>query len=243
MRLVIDSGNTLVKAAIFDGDQIKHKAEFDKSTIANAGLNADYQNVTAVAVSDVSNMSAPIMESLPAHIPVLMISGSTPVPVKLGYLTPDTLGTDRLAGAVFAASTFPRRNVLVIQTGTCFTYDLITEKNEYVGGAISPGIDMKLKALNTFTARLPLFEKEEAPSLSGRNTKESILSGVMNGSVEEIDGMITRFRSKLPNMEVILGGGDMLYFEKALKNHILAVDNLVLKGLNLILEYNVKLEK
>ena len=243
MRLVIDSGNTLVKAAIFDGDQLRHKVEFDKDSILNAGLSAEYQNVTAVAVSDVSNMSVPLIECLPVHIPVLRVSGRTPVPVKVDYLTPETLGTDRLAGVVYGASLFPGRNILVIQAGTCFTYDLLTENNEYAGGAISPGLDMKLRALNTFTARLPLFDKEVSPPLLGCNTKESILSGVINGSVAEIDGMINSFRSKLSNLEVILGGGDMPYFDKEIKNHIVAVDNLVLKGLNLILEYNVKLEK
>jgi type III pantothenate kinase len=133
---------------------------------------------------------------------------------------------------------FPDNNVLIIQTGTCITYEFVSGEGEYSGGSISPGIDMRLKSMNTFTAKLPLVKKQEIDYLIGKTTKESILSGVINGCIAEIDGIIDQYRKKFSELKVVAGGGDIFFFDKKLKNRIFATENLVLKGLNEILKFN-----
>jgi type III pantothenate kinase len=243
MRLVIDSGNTLVKIALFDRDTIIYKTEQD----LNASIRLDSifkkHTIDSAIISDVSNGTKQLADQLPNGLPVVFMSGQTPTPLNIKYMSTDSLGSDRLAAAVFASDFFPGNNVLVIQTGTCITYDLVSETDEYLGGAISPGLEMKLKALNTFTAKIPLVKKKEISFITGNNTENSILSGIVNGSIAEIDGMIDRYTENYPGLKVIIGGGDIFFFDKKLKNRIFAIENLVLKGLNLILEYNVNLEK
>jgi type III pantothenate kinase len=243
MRLIIDSGNTLVKIAVFDEDTIVHKTELDLNTLLFANHIIEEYPISSAIISDVSNMAEPVVQMLPSELPVLRMTGTTSVPIKLNYQNAETLGSDRLAAVVFASDYFPGSNVLAIQAGSCITYDLVTANDEYMGGAISPGLEMKLKALNTFTARLPLVKKKEINFIEGYNTELSILSGVINGSIAEIDGMIDFYRSKYNDLKVIISGGDIFFFDKKLKNRIFAIENLVLKGLNIILEYNVKLEK
>jgi type III pantothenate kinase len=243
MRLIVDSGNTLVKIAVFDEGTIVHKTELEQNTLLFANHIIEKYPIRSAIISDVSSMAEPVIQMLSSEIPVLRMTGTTPVPIKVNYQNAETLGSDRLAAVVFASDFFPGSNVLAIQAGSCITYDLVTETDEYVGGAISPGLEMKLKALNTFTARLPLVKKKEINFIEGHNTELSILSGVINGSIAEIDGMIDFYRNKYHDLNVIMGGGDTFFFDKKLKNRIFAIENLVLKGLNLILEYNVKLEK
>jgi type III pantothenate kinase len=243
MRLIVDSGNTLVKVAVFDDDTIVHKTELEQNTLSFANHIIEKYPISSAIISDVSNMAEPVVQMLPMGFPVLWMTGSTPVPLKTNYQNVETLGSDRLAAVVFASDYFPGSNVLAIQAGSCITYDLVTGNDEYMGGAISPGLEMKLKALNTFTARLPLVKKKEINFVEGQSTELSVLSGVINGSIAEIDGMIDFFRSKYNDLKVVMGGGDIFFFDKKLKNRIFAIENLVLKGLNLILEYNVKLEK
>ena len=165
-------------------------------------------------------------------------SETTPVPINNLYDTPETLGEDRLAAVVAANHLYPDNPCLVVQAGTCITFEFIDRNKNYRGGAISPGIDMRLKALDTFTGKLPLIERKEETDLIGTTTESSILSGVMNGILEEVDGIITRYQKLYPDLVVILSGGDMNYFDKRLKNNIFALPNIVLTGLNLILDHN-----
>ena len=139
---------------------------------------------------------------------------------------------------VAASELYPANDVLVIDAGTAITFDFINHKNEYKGGSITAGISLRFKALHTFTGRLPLIEADLPQFLTGRTTQESILSGVINGTCAEIEGMIQKYRQLYPDLVTLITGGDMFYFEKKMKNNIFAVPNLVLYGLNLILDYN-----
>jgi type III pantothenate kinase len=137
-------------------------------------------------------------------------------------------------------SFFPGRNVLVISTGTCITYDFINNRKEYLGGAISPGMEMRFRALHTFTGRLPLISVKDTHELIGNNTAKAILSGVVNGMIGEIEHVAGQYLHLYPDLKVILSGGDLNYFDKRLKISIFAFPNIVLHGLYQILEFNVK---
>jgi type III pantothenate kinase len=165
------------------------------------------------------------------------LTESTPIPVKNLYKTPSSLGKDRIALAVGGAMIYKNKNILIIDVGTCITYDFVNDKNEYLGGGISPGIDMRLKSLHQFTAKLPLVEKKEMYSLIGNDTHSSILSGVLNGATEEVKGIIQLYQQQFNELNVILTGGDYIYFATLLKNTIFADQYFLLKGLNQILEY------
>ena len=172
---------------------------------------------------------------------VILFTHDTPTPLTNLYQSAETLGSDRLAAAVAANYFYPVKNVLCIDAGTCIKYNFVNFKNEYIGGAISPGIKMRFKALNNFTARLPLIEMDETFSeLVGTNTRESILSGVETASVAEVEGMISNYLQLYPDLIVMLTGGDTNFFVKRLKKPIFADQNLILKGLNIILDHSLK---
>ena len=238
MNLIVDSGNTLAKAAIFSSDEIM---AFGKSSNKNWEFIFEMLGDTTperVLISDVASSSESLRERLEKITRVIVMNEHTPVPVEVTYSTPETLGTDRLAAVVFGKKLFPENHVLVIQTGSCITYDFLTPSNQYIGGAISPGMEMRFRAMHTFTAKLPLVKKTEINYLTGKSTEESVLSGVINGCIAELDGIIDRYKEKYPDLKVVAGGGDIFFFDKKLKNRIFATENLVLRGLNEILKYN-----
>jgi type III pantothenate kinase len=171
----------------------------------------------------------------------IILDERTPLPIKVQYQTPQTLGKDRLAAVVGASFLQPEKDILVIDAGTAITYELIEASGIYLGGNISPGMSIRFKALNHFTGKLPLVqeEKEEVP-LIGFSTKTAIQAGVVKGIIYEMDGYINELRSRYPELLVFLTGGHSFYFERRLKNTIFANINLVLTGLNRILEYNVE---
>jgi type III pantothenate kinase len=156
------------------------------------------------------------------------------------YDSPETLGKDRLAAAVAGNHLFPNQNVLVIDAGTCIKYDFINAQAEYLGGAISPGLQMRFNALHIFTEKLPLIELTVFKTLIGKNTTDSLLSGVINGTLSEIDGIIDQYREIYPEIQIVLSGGDAEYLVGKLKKGIFAVSNIVLQGLKIILDYNDK---
>jgi type III pantothenate kinase len=170
-----------------------------------------------------------------------ILSHMLPLPIKILYATPQTLGVDRIAGSCGALQLFPGKNTLVIDAGTCITYDFTDSSKQYYGGGISPGLKMRFQAVHTFTARLPLVSPVENPELIGNSTETSIQSGIVNGTVAEIDGIIDRYRQKYPDLQVILCGGDGPFFENKLKASIFASPDLVLIGLNSVLIHNVRL--
>jgi type III pantothenate kinase len=150
------------------------------------------------------------------------------------------LGADRIALVAGAIEIYDKQNVLVIDAGTCITYDFITAKNEYLGGGISPGMGIRFRSLNTFTQKLPLIEYREEFQLIGKNTENSILSGVLNGVICEIDGIIEKYKENFGELQIILSGGNTIFFDKRLKNNIFAFPKLLLYGLNSILNYNAQ---
>ena len=169
-----------------------------------------------------------------------MISSFTEVPFKNLYKTPKTLGVDRIALVAGAVSQFSGHNILVIDAGTCITFDFVNSEGEYLGGAISPGLKMRFNSLNYFTANLPLLEIDELTDFIGKNTKESINSGVINGAIQEIDGVINQYNKKFLDLTVVLTGGDTNFLAKQLKSSIFANQNLLLQGLNRILIHNTE---
>ena len=158
--------------------------------------------------------------------------------VKINYNNINDLGKDRLAAIIGAINLYTNKNILILDIGTCLTIDLVNNNN-YLGGRISPGLDMRYKALNKFTAKLPLCEKISKNLKYGNSTLSSIQSGVQNGMIDEIDTLITEFKQENKNNIVIATGGDCFFFEKELKNSIFADQFLVLRGLNEILDFNV----
>ncbi len=170
----------------------------------------------------------------------IVLNSKTSIPLTIEYETPKTLGSDRIAAAVGGNRLFPRHSVLVIDAGTCITYDLVTADKVYKGGAISPGLKMRYEAMHHFTRNLPRLEYGKESKLTGSSTALSIHSGAYNGMKNEIDGMINQFRENYPNLRVIITGGDLIYFDKKLKNNIFARPNIVLTGLNQILRHNLE---
>ena len=154
------------------------------------------------------------------------------------YKTPNTLGVDRIALVAAAVKQFPNTNVLIIDAGTCITFDFVDVNASYLGGAISPGIKMRYKALNKFTANLPLIDALELHDFIGKNTEESIISGVLNGVKNEINGIIEDYYLKYLDLTVVLTGGDTNFLSKQLKSSIFANQNFLLQGLNEILKFN-----
>ena len=170
----------------------------------------------------------------------LVLNSRTPVPIAIGYLTPETLGLDRIAAAVGARVLYPEMDLLIIDAGTAITYDLIEKKGIFPGGNISPGLRSRFRALNEYTQNLPLVQEADQWPFIGQTTEEAIRAGVLNGLIIEIDGMIDLLKNKYPGIQPVLTGGDAGFFERRLKNHIFVKFEITLIGLNRILEYNVE---
>lgn len=173
----------------------------------------------------------------------IFLDEKTLLPVNIQYQTPQTLGKDRLAAVVGANYLQPGKNILIIDAGTAITYEFIEASGTYLGGNISPGMTTRFKALNHFTGKLPFVQEDEKIPFIGYSTQTAIQAGVVNGITYEMDGYIDDLRQKHPDLLVFLTGGHSFYFERRLKNTIFANINLVLTGLNRILEYNVENEE
>lgn len=238
MKLVIDLGNTFQKMAVFsDTELLMLYAPEQLHTTLLQEIFERYA-ISSCLLSSVIHHDEAIEDFLYAHCKLFVLNHQTPLPIKNKYQTPETLGKDRLASAVAAHDMFPHTNVLVIDAGTCVKYDFIDAAGAYFGGAISPGLQMRFSALHTFTDKLPLIDLIEYNTLIGTNTSESILSGVINGTIAEIDGIIDLYRANYAPLQIILSGGDAEYLVGKLKNKIFAVSNIVLIGLKVILDYN-----
>lgn len=238
-HLIIDSGNTLAKVAIFRHNEIISQASGPHNDWTFLfQLLHDHPPLQGIMISDVSDSTRHIVDTLSKLAPVMYMHAGIGTPLTIDYQTPETLGSDRLAAAVAAYTLFPGKPLLVIQMGTCITYEFVSADAKYQGGAISPGLDMRFKAMHTFTARLPLVKKEEIDFIVGKNTCQAILSGVINGCIAEIDGIIDEYRNRYEQLQVVVGGGDTFFFDKKLKNRIFATENLVLRGLNEVLKFN-----
>lgn len=240
MNLIIDIGNTCVKLVCFNEGKVVEEQRTDKDdAVALQSFCSRYPFSRGIcsSVSDISEEYSAALSSLPFSM-MEFKSGITRVPIINKYDTPLTLGSDRLAAVVGANWLQPGRDVLVIDIGTCVTFDFINSIGEYLGGNISPGPTMRLKALNHFTARLPFVERRGDTPDFGTDTTTAIRSGVMNGIKYEIEGYIHSFLAKYPQLFVYLTGGVHLNLQFSENLSIFADDFIVPKGLNRILEYN-----
>lgn len=240
MNLIIDIGNTCVKLVCFNEGKVVEEQRTDKDdAVALQSFCSRYPFSRGIcsSVSDISEEYSAALSSLPFSM-MEFKSGITRVPIINKYNTPLTLGSDRLAAVVGANWLQPGRDVLVIDIGTCVTFDFINSIGEYLGGNISPGPTMRLKALNHFTARLPFVERRGDTPDFGTDTTTAIRSGVMNGIKYEIEGYIHSFLAKYPQLFVYLTGGVHLNLQFSENLSIFADDFIVPKGLNRIIEYN-----
>ncbi|MCF8423057.1 MAG: type III pantothenate kinase [Bacteroidia bacterium] len=240
MNLVIDIGNTCVKAALFKNNHlIDHKTfnDFNELLADKTLLNQAQHAIICSVVDGLDKW----YEKLNVVLPIHLFTDKTKIPLINSYQSISTLGSDRIAAAVGAYSLYPNSNVLVVDAGTCIKYNFTNVHNEYLGGGISPGIQMKFKALHQFTSKLPLIDFDKSfTDLVGVNTQQSILSGVLNGSVAEVDGIINQYKQQYSNLICLLTGGDGEYLANRLKNSIFAHQNLILIGLNTILAYHLE---
>jgi len=191
-------------------------------------------------ISTVRSEPISLLDKLKLDCKIYLLDESTPLPFRSNYITKETLGRDRLAGVAAAFFMQPGHDSLVIDAGTAITYDLITAGGDYLGGAISPGIRMRYQSLHTFTGQLPLLDTESHADLIGNSTRGSIHSGVLNGVIAEVEGIIAQYSALYPGLNIILTGGDHIYFDKQLKVKTFADPNLVLEGLNYLLNYNLE---
>lgn len=240
MNLVVDAGNTQVKLGVFRGTRLEHVERCEVGAFKEA-LTQTFSRFPGIGHAILASVGAPdktMTDLIRVFCPVQVVSPLLRTPYRNTYATTQTLGADRMALASAAFFKYPNTNTLVIDAGSCITYDFLNDYGEYLGGAISPGLRMRYKALNSFTARLPLLEPSEPPELIGNATESSMHIGVVYGLSAEIDGMIDRYKSRYPTLTVILTGGDAQFLSKRLKNTIFALPNFLLEGLNQLLEYN-----
>jgi type III pantothenate kinase len=240
LNLVIDIGNTRTKIALFNQEELM--ICFPVTSFSSSDLELlikDYPNINRAIISTVKENQEPLLSALKNRIQyVIELDHRTPLPIKNCYETPLTLGKDRIAAAVGANKHYPDQNILVIDAGTAITYDFINEKNQYTGGFITPGLNMRFRALNHFTDKLPLLKPEMPGNFEGKNTTDSIRGGIQYGLKGEINQMIQHFNDLYGKLTIILSGGDANYLEKLLKSNKLVFPDIILSGLNTILEYN-----
>ncbi len=242
MNLIVDVGNTFVKFAVFQNDKLIHKVSFELSEFEKQfkKLKKEFPKLKTSIISSVGRLSKKQIETVEDDLKVLELNHDVKLPFKNLYETPKTLGVDRIALVCASVNQFPDSNVLIIDAGTCITYDFVTDKNEYLGGAISPGIRLRYHALHNLTTNLPLLEKNQPKNIIGSSTETSIHSGVIIGVVKEIDGVIDQYKTEHQDLTVILTGGDANFLSNQLKNSIFANSNFLLEGLNYILDFNSK---
>lgn len=242
-NLVVDVGNSFVKTAVFSDDKLIYNhtsPTVSTDFIANLINN---QKIDNLIVSSVKSEVGFDVEEIAAEVNYIKFSWATKSPIKNKYQTPTTLGLDRLAGVIAATNIYPKKAVLVIDAGTCTTYDEVSATAEYHGGSISPGIKMRFDAMHHFTAKLPLVNFDfDFKSGFGESTENAIKSGATNGSIYEADGFINQFLNNNPAGKIILTGGDSSFFDTKFKNRIFAnlilhEPNLVLIGLNTVVNY------
>ncbi len=246
MNLVVDWGNSRLKAGWFDTTELVRTDHFGTAEAMLQALTTPGSlQPDQVIVSSTSRSEASIRQELARLTDTLYVfDNRMPVPIQNGYETPQTLGADRLAAAVGATALFPDRACLVLDLGTCLTADLVDDTGTFRGGLIAPGLHMRFQAMHEHTARLPLIENPLAdadwPALTARTTRDALRSGVLNGLGFELNGLIGAHRDVWPDLAVLLCGGDGPVLRSRLKEPIFAVPELVLIGLNRILRHNVE---
>lgn len=239
MLLAVDIGNTKIKLAVFENDVKIFSASVEKvNALAEvAEIFSEYPKISQSILSIVGKEEEQLLYWLKEHTAVTEVNRQTHMPFVNDYATPHTLGVDRMVLAAGAVLQFPDQNRLVIDAGTCVTYDFISVDNVYHGGAISPGLQLRYNAMHTFTAKLPLLYPEMPESFTGNSTNTSLHAGAVCGLLFEIEGFISAYKSKYGGLTVILTGGDAEFLAKSLKNTIFANSNFLLESLNNLYKY------
>lgn len=242
MNLVIDIGNSRTKFSLFNpSGMMLTVADNNFGPQSIEMLCYDYPGLNKVILSATKNYPAELKIALQKCFEVFIeLNEHTPIPIRNCYKTPETLGKDRLAAAVGANLLYPGTNILIIDAGTAITFDQVSETGEYLGGNISPGLQMRFKALHHFTGKLPLVQSNGPYPFWGDTTQNAILAGVQNGILFEVDAYIDHFKKIYKKIEIIFSGGDVNFFESKLKNSFFVHSNLIATGLNRILEYNAE---
>ena len=250
VNLIIDIGNTLAKLVAFDGETpveeiktsnetLERLPEFTAKYAFKRGIVSTVFGITVEAERQLKKLDFPLLYlNSTTPVPITNDYSTTPVPITNDYRSPETLGADRLAAAVGAYMQYPGRDILIVDAGTCLTYEFVDKDGHYKGGCISPGLQMRLKSLRAFTAKLPLIDSEGPTPEIGHDTETCIRSGVIQGMKFEIEGRIKYFQEKYPSLLVFLTGGDIFNFDKKIKNLIFADRYIVPRGLNRILAFN-----
>lgn len=243
MNLVIDQGNSRCKLALFEqpGDPVRETTLQDLDA---AALDAflEGRRPDAAILSTVRQEDTTLLDAIRGRVGrFVRFDVNTPQPLRVAYGSPQTLGLDRLAVAVGAWSLKPGHDLFIIDAGTSVTFDLVTADGTYRGGNIAPGIRLRLEALHEKTGRLPLVEPTLPFDAFGTDTQTAIRAGVMQGLVYEVQGYLHAFKQHYPNLFAFLTGGDSIYFAERLKSDIFVCKNLVLTGLNAILDEHVSI--
>ena len=239
MKLVLDIGNTNVKSAVYNSNDLVEQKVVSLGDLGNVidKMLIAYSPKYIIA-SSVSVTKEELSVLIDDRAEWFLFDNMIDLPISVEYQTKNTLGSDRLAGLMGVFGKYPKKNVLVIDAGTCITYDLLTYDNRYFGGSISPGMEMRYKSLNKFTKNLPLLSPKMDISLVGQTTEDSMHSGVVKGVTYEIEGVINAYKDRFGSLVVVFTGGDAKNFVTEVKNTTFADLNLVLNGLNKILDYH-----
>jgi len=238
MNLILDIGNTTTKLALFDGSEKLNVSRINDLTCEELEKKFSDLNIEKAIISSVRKLPPFITDLISANIPyVHLLSHKSKLPFKIEYETPETLGTDRIAGVAGAFSMFPKYELLVIDAGTAITYDFLSE-GIYRGGNISPGLNLRFRALNKFTGKLPLVVPADNFTNPGRNTRDAILAGVITGVTYEINEYIRTFEKKRTGFKIFLTGGDSGFLKDKINHQFTYTPDIVIDGLNYILEYN-----
>jgi type III pantothenate kinase len=236
-QLVIDIGNTRNRAAVFFQEEMLDFFEFDELSLEYfEGLKSKYQFDKALICS----VSGKDLSEFESNADIIILNSSTKLPFQNLYLSPNTLGADRKALVSAAYQLKPQKNCLIIDAGTCVTYDFIEKSGNYLGGSISPGLQMRLKAMNYFTGKLPLPDWNGVGDLIGNVTNSCLKSGAFWGLIGEIEYFINEYETNFDGIEVLFTGGDSEVLSIHLKRPLFVVPHLIMFGLNKILNFNVK---
>lgn len=239
MNLIIDIGNTRAKLALFKDEELFHIEIVTHDDFLLSVLKLiEKHDVKRGIISSVIFLEKDEIAEISEKIQLIELNSELKLPFINNYGTPKTLGVDRMALVAAAVNEFPNKNVLVIDAGTCITYDFVSADKEYSGGAISPGLEMRYKALHEFTSKLPLLSRKDEIQVIGNSTEESMHSGVVHGILGEIHNFVALYKKKNDLLTIVLTGGDTNYLANKLKIDIFAQPNFLLKGLNTILIYN-----
>jgi type III pantothenate kinase len=238
ISLCLDFGNTRLKVAVFNGRDFQEEINLPDAAVETIAALMHQWKPTKVILSSVINHDPAIETFMAAQTAFHRLSHASLLPLTTPVGKPETIGADRLALVAAAVDLFPKQHNLVIGLGTCITYNFINNQHEFLGGSISPGMNMRFRSMHEQTALLPYIKAESPFPLIGYDTKTNLLSGVIWGMTKEIDGIIDEYALKYSNFNVLLTGGDMPFFVPHLKNRIFADPNLIFKGLYAISEFN-----